>query len=101
MWKFGGTAEATVLLIEHSHGRVDDFLNYLRRKLAGRGGEGFGLRKCAFDQAGLLEYIAILLAKRVRDGEQDTAKAGAAVMVLRRKICSAIKWPAIGREETS
>src|SRR5947199_4559770 len=99
MRKLRCAAEAAVGLVKHFHGRFDDFLNYLRRKLASFAGEGFSIRDRTLDHLCLLEHIAILLVISVGDRQQHAPKTRTSGVIIRRKVSAAIKRTSVGCEK--
>ena len=99
MRKLRCAAEAAVGLVKHFQSRFDNFLNYLRRKLASFAGEGFSIRDRTLDHLCLLEHIAILLVISVGDRQQHALEAWPAPVLRGRKIRASEERLAIGGQE--
>src|SRR5260370_24571789 len=91
MRELWSTAESAVLLIEHLPRGIDNLLNHPGRKRAAFSRERLRVCYRSLDQLCLLGHVAILLMVGIGDRQQHAAKAGAAVVLIGRKVSSAVK----------
>src|SRR6266851_7225652 len=91
MRELWSTAEPAVLLIEHLPRGSDNLLNHPGRKRAAFSRERLRVCYRSLDQLCLLGHVAILLMVGIGDRQQHAAKAGAAVVLIGRKVSSAVK----------
>ena len=88
-----------MLGIEHLQRRFHHAVNQLRLERSGLAGKAFSLADGAHHALGRLQHFAVFFAIRLRQRQQHASEAGTPVIILRRKICSAIKRLAFRREK--
>src|SRR5438477_595422 len=101
MRKLGRASEPAILRVKHLQRCFHNCINHLGREIVARSSKGFGLNQGALHQLCLLHHVAILLLVSVGNRQQDAFEAGAAIVVVRWEISSAVKRFAVSREKGS
>src|SRR5579862_97566 len=99
MRKLRRAAKPAVGGIKHSERRANNRLDHVWRELATLSRERLGMSQRTFDQLRLLQNISVLFAKGIGNGNQHAFETWAAVVIVRREVCPAIKRLAVGREK--
>src|SRR5579872_6334700 len=92
-------AKSAVARIKHFDSRILNRSDDAGRDPTALACKGFRLRDCALDHSSLFDHVAMFFLVGIRDAEQHTPETGAPVSVIRRKICSSVKWLAIRSEK--
>src|SRR6185437_7140200 len=99
MRKFRRASESAIAIIKHAERRIDNLLHCRGRELSSFAFKRFRMPNCILDQPRLLDHITIFFAECLRNCDQHAFKAGASVVIMRRKVGAAIKRLSIRSEK--